>query len=154
MNIIGPLRVVRIRIDASDAELVRAYHWTPTVKILVDGSSYIQISTTIDHKSIYLGRLLIGARSGYDVDHIDGDTTNFHRKNLREITHAQNNMNRSKGLGTSIYKGVSWNNEKQKWVVHINRNHIGYFTEEVEAADAYNKAAIEVFGEFARLNEI
>ncbi len=56
-----------------------------------------------------------------------------------------------------MYKGVSFHKPVQKWVAHIKFNgkvqHLGYFEDEREAAEAYNAAALEHFGEYAKLNE-
>ena len=49
-----------------------------------------------------------------------------------------------------------WEPEREKWRAKITifgvRRHIGRFDDEVEAAQAYDEAALENFGEFARLN--
>jgi hypothetical protein len=55
-----------------------------------------------------------------------------------------------------VYKGVSWYPKLQKWIAQICKDYkkynLGYFKEEYDAAQAYNFAAFEMFGEFARLN--
>lgn len=60
-------------------------------------------------------------------------------------------------LTSSIYKGVIWDEQRGKWRsrIEINgkRKHLGYFESEVDAADAYDKAAVELFGSFAKLNK-
>jgi len=57
---------------------------------------------------------------------------------------------------TSKFKGVSWDSSKEKWVAQINKSgmhrQIGRFRDEIAAAEAYDEAARELFGEFARLN--
>jgi hypothetical protein len=94
-----------------------------------------------------------------DIDHIDGDGLNNQKSNFRFCSQSQNNMNSKKRLNTSsIYKGVCLFRRTGKWLAYIDkdyvRHHLGYFDNETDAALAYNKAAIELFGEFARLNEI
>ena len=91
------------------------------------------------------------------VDHIDGDKTNNHRENLRWATHSENSRNRKMQTNTSsVYKGVCFYKPLQKWAAKLRINaktkHLGYFTNEREAAEAYNAAAIEHYGEFAKLN--
>jgi hypothetical protein len=58
---------------------------------------------------------------------------------------------------TSKFKGVCWDT-RGKWRARITQSkknkHLGYFTDEIEAAKAYNKAALKHFGEFAYLNEV
>lgn len=93
------------------------------------------------------------------VDHIDRDRSNNNIANLRWVTPQQNRMNSSKHIdGRSQYKGVSWNKEFKKWRVQITWNrkktHVGYYSDEAEAAKAYNEAAKEKFGEYAALNVI
>ncbi len=59
---------------------------------------------------------------------------------------------------TSTYKGLYFNKPANKWLVRIHHNgvshHIGYFENEIEGAKAYNEKAIELFGEYACLNDI
>ena len=115
------------------------------------------------NNKIYLNhRLIFLYHHGYlpkFIDHIDRDKANNNIENLREVTLQQNNMNRKSHKNTSsIYKGVSWDKRYQKWKSQIEINgksiHLGYFKSETEAAIAYNRAAIELFGEYAKLNEI
>jgi hypothetical protein len=68
-------------------------------------------------------------------------------------------MNKSKQANTSSnYKGVCWHKQSQKWQVKIRVDgklkHIGMFVSEVQAAIAYNNAAICHYAEFACLNVI
>src|SRR5699024_2779496 len=91
------------------------------------------------------------------VDHINHDTLDNRKNNLRIATHRQNNFNRTTSHeSSSQYKGVSWNNEAIKWSASIRLNgeqiHLGLFKNEKEAAEAYDKKALELFGEFAYLN--
>lgn len=96
------------------------------------------------------------------LDHIDGNPLNNSIGNLRDATSQENNRNRKKikSYGgkspTSRFKGVSWYEQYEKWQVRIGingkRKHLGYFTLEIDAAKAYDKVAIDVFGEFAKLN--
>ncbi len=90
------------------------------------------------------------------VDHIDNDKTNNNWENLRYATHAENSRNMKKHTdGSSIYKGVSWDKLANKWraqIIHGKVINLGRFTNEREAANSYNKAAMEHFGDFAKLN--
>ncbi|RPJ28717.1 MAG: hypothetical protein EHM35_13565, partial [Planctomycetaceae bacterium] len=94
---------------------------------------------------------------GKVVDHISGNKLDNTRANLRNITQGQNIRNKAKCFGsTSIYKGVYYDEKRHRWEAHIcfnNRNlFLGRFDSEVEAACAYDRAAVGAFGEFARLN--
>ena len=91
------------------------------------------------------------------VDHIDGDGLNNQRANLRPATPAQNQQNGFKRAGcSSRFKGVSWDGSRNKWKAQIGINYcvrnLGWFETEEAAARAYDAAAQECFGEFARLN--
>lgn len=93
------------------------------------------------------------------IDHKDRNGLNNQKDNLRKCTHAQNMRNRRKKSGcSSQFKGVTWCKELQKWKGKITFDgkiiHIGYFDNEIDAALAYNVKAIELFGQFALLNEI
>ena len=92
------------------------------------------------------------------VDHIDRNKLNNDVSNLRWCSYSQNGINKSKLLSvkTSFCKGVF--KQAQKWIAQISldgkRKHIGSFESEVQAANAYNNAAIIHFKEFACLNKI
>jgi len=107
---------------------------------------------------IRMSRELLKAPNGIEVDHINHDTLDNRRRNLRLATAQQNMRNRRPQRHSSKYKGVSWNKRRQTWRVQItiNRNMktLGYFKSETEAATTYNKAAIELFGKFAWLNAV
>lgn len=112
--------------------------------------------------TIMMHRVITDAPKGLQVDHINGNKIDNRRRNLRIVTSAQNryNSNASKGVvgRTSRYKGVSWNPNSRKWSARICENgkdvNLLFTESEVEAALAYNKAAIRIYGEFARLNDI
>ncbi len=59
---------------------------------------------------------------------------------------------------SSKFKGVCFHKRHKKWQASINSGgrliHLGSFGGEIEAAKAYNEAALEYFGEFAKLNEV
>jgi hypothetical protein len=96
---------------------------------------------------------------GEIVDHINGDGLDNRRENLRLATYNQNTLNsKIQSRNTSGYRGVSWRKCANKWIAKIVVNgknlYLGLFTDKHQAAVAYNKAALEHYGEFARLNEI
>jgi hypothetical protein len=106
---------------------------------------------------IKLHRLLANAKKGEQVDHINGDSLDNRRENLRLCSQSQNNANR-KILTTnkSGYRGVSWSNHAKKWrtvfKVNSEQRHLGYFDNIRDAAKAYNLEAKKYFGDFANLN--
>ena len=115
--------------------------------------------TQIDGKTVYLHRLILNTPAGLEVDHINGDSLDNRRKNLRVVTRSQNEMNKAKPAhNTSGYKGVSIYRATGKFSAYIEINqkkiHIGYFKTREEAAHVYNQFASQLFGEYAKINEI
>ena len=98
--------------------------------------------------------LCVGA---FQVDHKDLDSLNNQRDNLRPATRTANQGNTKKRKDNgSGFKGVSWHKRVGAWQAQIGirgcRTSLGYFQNPQEAALAYDAAAKEIFGEFARLN--
>lgn len=111
-------------------------------------------------KVLYMHREILGDPDGYEIDHINHDTLDNRRLNLRLATRTQNSRNsRSRSPDkTSKYKGVIWHSQKSIWaaVIVVDRKQywLGFFATQREAAIAYNEGAIRRFGEFACLNQI
>ncbi|MBN2020720.1 MAG: hypothetical protein JW749_10915 [Sedimentisphaerales bacterium] len=108
-------------------------------------------------KLVALHRLIMNAPKGILVDHQNGNGLDNLRVNLRLATYSQNNINRPKKANTSSkYRGVCFEKSCQEWGVFIRVNgkqkRIGRFKNEIEAARAYDRAALKYHGEFARLN--
>lgn len=105
----------------------------------------------------YLHRIVMGLveNDGLKVDHVDGNGLNCVRSNMRICTNQQNNQNRRSEY---TYKGIYWIPVKEgiKWCARIKHNtitiHLGTYDTEIEAAQAYDKKALELFGVFANLN--
>jgi AP2 domain/HNH endonuclease len=97
------------------------------------------------------------------VDHIDGNRLNNEWHNLRLVNSQQSNWNRAKALRpngkppSSKYKGVCWKPLDKKWEANITVNgktrYLGKYQYEQEAAEAYNRAPIAEFHEYARINK-
>jgi len=91
------------------------------------------------------------------VDHADRNGLNNQRYNLRSATYSQNIAN-SKTMkdSKSGLKGVHWHKPNKKWIakirIHGKDKHIGCFEDKHQAAKAYEIAAKEAFGEFARIS--
>ena len=109
------------------------------------------------YKTIRMQRLILNVNSGMVVDHINGDTLNNQRDNLRICTQRENSYNTKRPSdNTSGFKGVSWSKSRGKWEARIKANgkhkFLGYFDNKKEAAKTYDCSAKELFGEFAYLN--
>lgn len=108
---------------------------------------------------IEIHRIVLSRKLGRDLldgeycDHIDGDTLNNTRENLRIATPTQNVIN-TRAKGTRHYKGVFARG--QRWIAAVQTGgtffYLGTFANEELAAHAYDKKARELFGEYARTN--
>lgn len=89
------------------------------------------------------------------IDHKNGDGLDNRKNNLRICNTAQNGMNRRKKKNAD-YKGISWHKHANKWISSIKYNgksiHLGYFTNKVDAAQAYDQAATKYYKNFANIN--
>ena len=99
-----------------------------------------------------LSRMIMDTPDGMDCDHINGDTLDNRKANLRNCTKSQNLVNQPKYLGkSSKYKGVSWYPNRKYGELGCSYEGktilLGYFEDEWEAALAYNKKAFELSGE-------
>lgn len=111
---------------------------------------------------IYLHRVIMGDFMGVQYDHVNRNKLDCRKENLRRATQHQNSGNagkrNQKKPATSKFKGVCFDNGKQRWLAQ-GRNFgrmvfLGRFHDEVKAAQAYNVWASKHFGEFAFLNPV
>ena len=121
------------------------------------GNTYYAVRNISPRKAIRMHRVILGAISGQEVDHIDHNGLNNQRENIRLCSRAQNQMNQQKQKNTSSqFKGVSWHKQDKKWRTRITHRgqeiFLGLFKNERVAARTYDKKARELFGEFAKTN--
>mgnify|MGYP001248554429 CR=1 FL=1 len=104
-------------------------------------------------------RVIMKCPADKEVDHINNNPLDNRKENLRICTHAENMANSSiQKNNTSGYKGVYWNANRKKWQAQISVKNkvvsLGRFENIEEAARAYDKAAKENYGIFAKLNNV
>lgn len=113
-------------------------------------------SATIKSKFTSMHRFILGAEKGTLVDHINGDKLDNRRENLRIVTRSRNAQNIKKIYSTTGYKGVCWDAKWNKFrsdiKVNGKRKGLGGYVDPVDAARAYDKAALEIFGAEAATN--
>ena len=138
-----------VLVDAADYEWLSRYKWT------MRGGGYA--SRRANGRIIYMHREIMQAPPGMVVDHIDGCRQNNYRSNLRICTRQENVHNRPKRIDSaSRFKGVSFHKLRGKWFgqAYCDGEHFRtpLFADEVEAARAYDRLAVELFGVFAYVN--
>lgn len=147
-------------IDEADREIL-----TVKLQVVIYKTSGPYASKTMmtsnGHKPVKLHRIIMERVLGRpllateQVDHIDGNGLNNCRSNLRLSTKATNAANaKRRSDNNSGYKGVCWSKPSQRWRAYIRpmgkQIHLGLFDTPEEAHEAYKKAAVELYGEFAR----
>lgn len=143
-----------IQLDDQDKDLLQ-HKWSA-----LPSKHITYAKAIVNGKQVLLHRL-VAERMGLSldgvIDHINGDALDCRRVNLQACTHQQNIMKqRHQATAKSPFKGVV--PFRGKWRARITLNgktqHLGLFASAVEAAQAYNQKAVELFGTFARLNEV
>jgi hypothetical protein len=99
-------------------------------------------------KRTFMSRLVMEAKKGTLVDHINRDRKDNRRENLRIVTYSQNAQNRTKKAGSSSsYKGVYYSKRQKKFGANLKinsyRHHLGYFDDEIDAAKTYDKYVVQ-----------
>lgn len=144
-------------VDDEDFDRVSAHKWSANIC----KGDYVYPVASVGGRMQRLHRFILGLGGRNEdkrvVDHIDGDSLNNVRSNLRICTAAQNAKNTRKIDGAfSRFKGAQFN--QGMWGVNITsdgkKHYLGIFDHEVMAAVTYNKHARRLHGEFARLNEL
>lgn len=138
-------------VDPEDAHFLEDKRWGV---YLLDGKPYVR--GWYNGKNEALHRLICNTPSKMFTDHINGNTLDNRRSNLRQCTNGQNQANsKVKKNNKSGYKGVA-RVSKHRWRAKINKDNnridLGLHESPELAARAYDNAAVRIHGQFARLN--
>lgn len=154
--ITAPLTQGKFALISPEDEHLLRWRWC-----VVAGGKYAgrnrQLSDGPGSGIIYMHRQILNAPEGISVDHVNHDSLDNRRRNLRLATQSQNMAN---GLiqrnNTSGYRGVIWLKRERLWLARIKVNrqqrNLGYFKTPEEAARCYDAEARSVWGEFAYQN--
>lgn len=142
----------QVLVDASDHAKLSNLRWQEN-----RGRGHTSYAVTYDRslkpaRMVTMHRLIVGAADGEIVDHVNGNGLDNRRANLRICNHAENMRNRARRNGG--FKGVEKMRGKYRARIMADGKCValGSFETEVEAAVAYDRAAIELHQEFASLN--
>ena len=141
-------------VDDADYEELSKYKWYAVCYKKIWYAERMEKRKVIRMHRQILG---LGYKDGKYVDHKNHNGLDNRRHNLRICTQTQNCYNkRHQESKSSGFQGVSWCNRRLQWracITYKNRQKfLGYFDFEELAANAYNIAAQQFFGEFACLN--
>lgn len=137
------------QVDDSDFEYLSQFKW-----FAVNYHNHFYACTEIKAKQCLMHRMILKACKGQIIDHADGNGLNNQRKNIRFCNHSQNAVNRIKRSGRYKYLGIWHSDNRIRAGVRVNGKliNLGSFKSEIEAAIAYDQAALKYFGEFANPN--
>lgn len=139
-------------VDDADYPFLSQYKWYAIPK----GHDLVYAVRDYMNKKLYMHREIMKPENKQQiVDHINHNSLDNRRENLRIATGPQNQQNaRKHKIGTSKYRGVSWSRQQKKWEVRIRipegkRVHLGFYKDEDAAAEAYNEASKQYHGDYS-----
>lgn len=155
-----PIPGLHAKVDDADYDWLSKFEWRRMRS--AEGRYYAWTSFPIPGgtATVYMHKFILNTMNM--VDHVNNDSMDYQRHNLREcLTSHANYWNRKKNVRrnggkpfSSRFKGVCF--VGGKWLAQIvcngERHRLGLFTDEEEAARAYDLAAARLHGEFAQLN--
>lgn len=133
-------------VDNEDFDMLNEFVWNACQT----GVHVIDVQRRISKKrTITLGRQILNCKSNELVLRINSDELDFRKCNLKVVSKeiAVNLTKRSRKNSSSKYRGVCWNKQNKKWEARLSRTYLGLFVTEDEAAIAWNKAALQLWGE-------
>jgi hypothetical protein len=148
-------------IDADAVPLVQIHRWRFAE---ADTGRHGEVQTMVPSDNIRLHYVVMGMTSDeqYQIAHRNDDPLDCRRENLVVRTRSDTNAHKRKSATfcgrpcTSRFKGVCWDRRRERWIAYIKKEHVkrslGSFSDEIAAAQTYDEAARDLFGEHARPN--
>jgi hypothetical protein len=159
MKLINLTRGFFAIVDDENFEYLNQWKWQCSAKGYVTRTKRVGERKNNKKKTFRMHRVILNLPDGFYVDHINHNKLDNRKCNLRIATDTQNlgNMKTPRHNSTG-FKGVSFDKSRNKYEVYITKKdkkiHLGRYNTKKEAAQAYNKAAQEYFGEYAKLNTL
>lgn len=134
--------------DLEDFDKIKDLYWT------INNHGYV-VSNDINKCAILFHRLILDIDDSYEVDHINHNTKDNRKENLRIVSRSQNQMNtRLRKDNTSGVKGVYFDNTHNYWVAKIQNDVLGCFYNFDEAVKVRKNEEEKRFGEYSYDNNI
>lgn len=153
------IKNIKILIDDDDFERLSKFKWSLGGGRTKDKNRYPCVS--INGRTNYIHRMVLGLKKGDKrfIDHIDRNTYNNQKSNLRIVSRSQNRCNSDREKSNkSGYKGIHWRPQNKKWYVQIAENgkvhYLGLYEDLNEAIRIYNEASLKYHGKFGFINNI
>lgn len=142
-----------VKIDHDDLEKIYNIKW----HIDQTTENYFRVVASVNGRPLLMHRHILCAKPGEIIDHINGDTFDNRKINLRFCTSSENSMNQKVKPGKK-YKGIYFDKSRKLWAAQITAagktKTIGRYLTDKQAAIAYNEIAKKLHGDFAKLNEV
>lgn len=142
-------------VDDEDYETLSKHNWYFCTRYVVR-NVFMDANKS---KKIMMHREVMKTPDGMFTDHINGNSLDNRKQNLRICSLSQNQQNKKKSpINTSGYKGVTWNKKAKKWQAQIGLDYkliyIGLFSSKIDAAKAYDVKSEELHGKFSLNNNL
>ncbi len=154
MGFVGLTQGAVALFSAADLHVVEGYAWQRRPRGRTAYASRRGDAARGEPETVFMHRAILGGDAPH-TDHRDGDGLDNRRGNIRGCTAAENLRNRRKQVRARVpFKGVSFFSGKFVAAIKIDgtRLHLGRHPTPEAAARAYDRAALEHFGAFARTN--
>ena len=129
--------------DLEDYDKIKEYYW------VINNKGYV-ITGGANNSNLLMHRLILNVLDDQEIDHINHNTNDNRKENLRIVTRSQNQMNASlRSNNTSGVTGVYFDNTYGYWVSKIQQDVLGHFANFDDAVKVRKEAEEKYFGEYS-----